>query len=162
MHQFEIREIDILPLRAALTDHFTISSGKQTAVDNLLVRVTLANKVTGYGEIAPFRPSDGEDLLNSRKAVLQLSNHLKGRSAAHYRALSAQMEEKSPATPAARCGLEMAILDAFCRTLQIPLWELLGGRQLSDFTTDITIPILPLDLLGATGPALDKTRLSHT
>ncbi len=145
MQHLEIQEIDILPLRSTLTDHFTIATGTQTSVDNLLVQVTLENNITGYGEIAPFEMITGETLLSSRKTVLQLSNHLKGVSAAHYRALSAMMEEKMPGNPAARCGLEMAILDAFSRSLNLPLWELMGARQLSNFTTDITIPILPLE-----------------
>lgn len=43
--------------------------------------------------------------------------------------------------PAARCGLETALVDAVARELGIPLWALWGGADLRERETDITIPI---------------------
>jgi L-alanine-DL-glutamate epimerase-like enolase superfamily enzyme len=51
------------------------------------------------------------------------------------------MAEQAPAQPAARCGLETALLDAFCRTGKIPMWQLWGGADVRPRETDITIPI---------------------
>ena len=52
------------------------------------------------------------------------------------------MHETLPHAPAARCGIETAILDALCRSLGVPLWKYLGGTDGSPYETDITIPIL--------------------
>ena len=50
-----------------------------------------------------------------------------------------------PLQPAARCGLETAVLDAYCRSQGVPLWRLWGAADIRDHQTDITIPICGLE-----------------
>ncbi len=52
------------------------------------------------------------------------------------------MAEIAPADPAARCGLETAILDAFCHAMGMPMWAYFGGAAAGPFETDITLPML--------------------
>jgi L-alanine-DL-glutamate epimerase-like enolase superfamily enzyme len=144
MHAFEIVDVDIRPLKSELYDPFTISKGTTSEVDNLLIKLTLSNGISGYGEIAPCEPLTGEDLHMSRVSVLQIGTVLKGLDARNYRVLSDMMHEKAPAAPAARCGLEMALLDALGRSFEMPVYQLLGGRKARKIITDITIPMLPL------------------
>jgi L-alanine-DL-glutamate epimerase-like enolase superfamily enzyme len=140
----KIIQIDIWPIDVNLTDDFVISSGKVTVAENCFVRVSLSGGAHGYGEIAPFPDITGEDRATSHRVAERLSSHLIGESAAVYRKLSSIMFEAEPHQPAARCGLETAILDAFCRALGIPLWALWGGANLITLETDITIPILDI------------------
>jgi L-alanine-DL-glutamate epimerase-like enolase superfamily enzyme len=51
------------------------------------------------------------------------------------------MAETAPLQPAARCGLETALLDAYCRAIEQPMWRLWGGADVRPRETDITIPI---------------------
>jgi L-alanine-DL-glutamate epimerase-like enolase superfamily enzyme len=51
----------------------------------------------------------------------------------------------APLQPAARCALETALLDAFCRSENIPMWQLWGGAAVRPRDTDITIPIATQD-----------------
>jgi L-alanine-DL-glutamate epimerase-like enolase superfamily enzyme len=145
MNSFQIADIDIRPLRSELYDPFTISRGTTAEVDNLLVRLTLNNGVSGYGEIAPAALLTGEDLHSARKCVLQLGMMLKGLDARNYRVIGQELSERAPQNPGARCGLEMALLDCLSRSLNMPLYQFLGGRKAGYVHTDMTIPMLPLD-----------------
>jgi len=57
---------------------------------------------------------------------------------------SREIAEANPRQPAARCGLETAMLDALCRAMGVPLWALWGGAFSSPLETDITLPILEI------------------
>jgi L-alanine-DL-glutamate epimerase-like enolase superfamily enzyme len=145
MDNLEISSIDLKPLRVELSDLYAPVEGVDNQVNNLMVIVKLKNGYTGYGEIAPSEPLTGETLHSSRQAVLQLGESIRGLSVDRYRAISQWMKERVPGKPSVRCGLETAILDAFCRSLQIPMWAFFGGKVKSGFTTDITLPLLPVD-----------------
>jgi L-alanine-DL-glutamate epimerase-like enolase superfamily enzyme len=68
-----------------------------------------------------------------------------GQSAADYESLADRLYEQAPLQPAARCGLETALLDAYCRAQSIPLWKLWGTADIRERETDITIPICSPD-----------------
>jgi o-succinylbenzoate synthase len=143
IQSLRIESVTIEPLNVPLAEDFEISQGKLTLAENLLVRLQLAAGVTGFGEIAPFPGLTHETQAGSQAATRALIASLVGESAAHYRRLSEQMSELAPDQPAARCGLEMAILDALARTLAVPLWAWAGGAAVgAAVTTDITIPIV--------------------
>jgi L-alanine-DL-glutamate epimerase-like enolase superfamily enzyme len=137
-----IEAIHIWPIDINLDDGFAVSKGLVSVAENLIVMVCLSSGVKGYGEIAPFRDLTGEDRSSSLLAAKNLRTFLLGQSVQVYRNLSKQMAEIEPAQPAARAGLETAILDAFCRSLGTPLWAFWGGSVTSGLTTDITIPIV--------------------
>jgi L-alanine-DL-glutamate epimerase-like enolase superfamily enzyme len=125
-----------------LTDRFTISGGSLPAARNLFIRLTLRNGAVGFGECAPFAEITGEDRNATENIISRLKPVLLERPVYEYRDISRIMSEMAPANPAARCGLETAILDAFCRSLGIPLWAFFGGVATGPYETDVTIPIL--------------------
>jgi L-alanine-DL-glutamate epimerase-like enolase superfamily enzyme len=147
MRSFPDSDFDIIELRTwaidiPLTDHFTISQGSLSVAENAFVQVTLRCGVVGYGESAPFPGLTPEDRDGSLRAIEHLKEVVHGQSAARLRQLSRQMAGGRPGNPAARCGLETAILDAFCRALGIPMWAYFGGASTGPFETDITLPML--------------------
>jgi L-alanine-DL-glutamate epimerase-like enolase superfamily enzyme len=139
-----ITQIDVWPIDSELADDFVIASGKVSVAESCFVRVSLSGGAVGYGEIAPFPDVTGEYRAQSQSVAQRLGTDLIGESVAVYRKLSAIMSEAEPRQPAARCGLETAMLDAFCRALGIPLWAFWGGANLTSIETDITIPILDM------------------
>jgi L-Ala-D/L-Glu epimerase len=140
-----IREISLSNLDVELTDHFTISQGSVKKVNNLLVSLTLEDGTTGYGEITPFQELAGENRETSINKFNEIRDSLTGTSVLNIRKHSLFLEEALPDSPAVRCGLEMAMLDALTRQLQIPLWAYFGGLSGQSLTTDVTIPILPFE-----------------
>lgn len=140
-----VSRMDAWPVDVELTDAFVIAQGAVVVAQNLFVRLTLAGGAVGYGECAPFVELTGEDRAPCLAALNRLEGEVVGRSAWYCRSLSRRWAELEPAQPAARCGLETALVDAYCRAAKVPLWAWWGGGQTTGLVTDITIPILPLD-----------------
>ena len=141
---FIVTKIEFRSLDLPITDPFVVATGQLQAARNAFVRLTLHDGAIGYGEIAPFPAITGEDRESSLKQARLLGNHLLGQSALHYRRLGAELSERARDAPAARCGLETALLDALARALHVPLWALWGGADVRARETDVTIPIASL------------------
>ncbi|MBS0152021.1 MAG: dipeptide epimerase [Nitrospira sp.] len=122
-------------------DPFVVATGTRDVAENVFVRVTLSNGHCGYGEAAPFPEVGGEDRASCLQAFAHLTPSLLGRRVHDYQALGHHLAQQAPSQPAARCGIETALLDAYCRTMAIPLWQIWGGADVRSRVTDITIPI---------------------
>lgn len=140
-----ITKIELWPIDVPLTDPFVVATGQRLAAENLFVRLTLKSGAHGYGEIAPFPEVGGEDRDAAQRIAAELATAALGQPAIEYKRLARLFQELAPAHPAARCGMETALLDALCRHLGIPLWGLWGGADVRERETDITIPIAALD-----------------
>lgn len=137
-----IGDITFWPIDIPMTDPFVVATGARETAENVFVRVTLRNGMCGYGEAAPFPEVGAEDRSSCLDAFGQLVQLLIGRSIQEYRQIAADMAEAAPLQPAARCGLETALLDAYCRMMGQPLWRHWGGSTVvRPHKTDMTIPI---------------------
>lgn len=146
MHDpFRIVSIALWPVDIPLTDPFVVATGSRVVAQNAFVRITLADGSEGIGELAPFPEVSGETRDGSLARATTLAGELVGRSAHHLRALAAQMAEQAYDAPAARCGLETALFDAWCHAAKVPLWSLWGGRDVRPYQTDISVPITTAD-----------------
>jgi L-alanine-DL-glutamate epimerase-like enolase superfamily enzyme len=140
-----ICKVEFWPVDIPITDPFVVATGARTIAENVFLRVTLANGSQGYGEAAPFPEVGGETRESCLRTLHQLSKTALGRSAKAYKEVGRLLSEQALTYPAARCGLETAIIDAYCRTANIPMWQLWGGADARARETDITIPIADLD-----------------
>jgi L-alanine-DL-glutamate epimerase-like enolase superfamily enzyme len=136
-----IEDVTFWAIDIPITDPFVVATGARVVAENVFIRISLSNGVCGYGESAPFPEVGGEDRLSCLDALGQLARLLIGRSIQDYRHIASRMAEAAPLQPAARCGLETAMLDACCRTMDWPMWRMWGGADLRPRETDITIPI---------------------
>jgi L-Ala-D/L-Glu epimerase len=129
-----ITQVEFWPIDIPLLDPFVVASGARHIAENVFVRITLDNDTVGYGEAAPFPEVGAEDRTS-----------LVGQSTAQIRSLAGRMAELRYAQPAARCALETAVLDAYCRMADYPMWQFWGGTDVRPRESDITIPITTLD-----------------
>ena len=128
-----------------MTAPFVVATGARTIAENIFLRVTLSNGAQGYGEAAPFPEVGGETRESCLIARPRLGKAILGHSAASYTNIGHVLSEQAPNDPAARCGLETAVIDTYCRAANIPMWKLWGGADVRVRETDITIPIADLD-----------------
>ncbi len=135
-----IQSITVSPLQAPLLQPFRIAVGQHDTLDNVLVTLTLANGVKGYGEAAVATHITGETIPQTVQHLKSANRFLKGQDASDYLAISAQLHEAWPHNACAIAAVEMAIFDAMTRHLRMPLWRLWGHRP-SQLNTDITIVI---------------------
>ena len=125
-----------LPLHAP----FETSQRLATSSPTVLVELA-AGDVIGYGEATPVRYVTGEDVATVVHDIAAAARALEGAKLNEYRLSATKLAEVLPYGKSARAGIEMAIFDAFCKTLNIPLYAYLGGAPLR-IETDATIPII--------------------
>ena len=142
---FCITKVEAWPMALPLLTPFVVATGQMEMARNIFVRVSLRNGAYGYGEMAPFPDISGEDQDGSLQAFPIAAKECLGQSATQFRKLAQQLGEVASLTPAVRCGIETALLDALCRGMGIPLWGLWGGADVRRRETDVTLPIGPLD-----------------
>jgi L-alanine-DL-glutamate epimerase-like enolase superfamily enzyme len=135
-----ITSVSAEPLNIPLYEPFTISTGRVTALRNVLIRVTLADGTVGLGEAAPFFPSGGETQETALAAIHGMIPLVQGQDAAHWRALAMHLTDSFELQETARTGMEMAVLDALTRSWEIPMYQFFGGAE-TRIETDISIPI---------------------
>lgn len=138
----QIKDVTAWPVDIPLTDKFTISQGSIATAHNLFIKIALRNGTAGFGESAPFTGLTGETREKTYENINKIGRSIIDRPVTEFRDLCRTISEISPENPAARCGVEMAVLDAFCRVFKMPMWAFWGGGSTEKLETDITIPIL--------------------
>jgi L-alanine-DL-glutamate epimerase-like enolase superfamily enzyme len=124
-----------LPLR----EPFETSQRTATSSPTVLVEL-IAGDVVGYGEATPVRYVTGEDVGTVIRDVATAAQALEGATLNEYCLSARRLAEVLPYGKSACAGIEMAIFDALCKVLGIPLYAYLGGAPLR-IETDATIPI---------------------
>jgi L-alanine-DL-glutamate epimerase-like enolase superfamily enzyme len=133
-----IVELQAFPWLIELTEPFGIATGAQTAAENVLVRVRLADGTVGIGEAAPFPAVNGETQADAVAAVVGARDALVGTDAARFRHTAAILRESIRNAPSARAAIETAVLDAVTRRAGMSLQKFFGGAE-DTLETDITI-----------------------
>lgn len=136
-----VTQIQLWKLDIPTTDPFVVATGQMMTAQNIFVKITLHDGSIGYGEIAPFADITGETVEASLKIAETLASSIIGTPASTYRQCAQELQEQAFDFPATRCGLETALIDAFCRSRGISLWALWGGADVRERETDITIAI---------------------
>ena len=126
------------PLDLDLKEPFAIATGTQYQVENVLIRLELADGTVGLGEAAPFPAVNGETQTSTLGALVVLETHLVDQDVREWRTLAKKLDEVAHEAPSARCGLEMAMLDALCQHYNMPLYVFFGGVGI-ELETDLTI-----------------------
>ncbi len=133
-----VTDVTVVPVDIALREPFGIATGAKTAALNVFVRVTLADGSEGWGEAAPFEAVNGEHRAGALRGLETLRAAIMGFDAAGWRTLPALLRAACPDSPSARCAVETALLDSWCRSLGVPLRALFGGAHTA-LESDLTI-----------------------
>ena len=133
-----IRELEATPLDLPLIEPFAIAGGAQVSAANVLVRLRLADGTLGLGEAAPFPAVSGETQAGTLAALEALRPLVVGADARSWRPLAASLALADAHAAAARCAIEMALLDALTRHYGMPLHVFFGGAGRT-LETDMTI-----------------------
>jgi len=138
MNATDIVSIEAEPIDIPLTEPFAIAGGAPAVAANVLVRITLADGTAGLGEAAPFEAVSGETQRGSIEAIEAARDLLIDQDARRYRPFSVRLASDLPDEPAARCAIEVALVDALTRHHELPLWAFFGGAG-TELHTDMTI-----------------------
>lgn len=142
MESLKIIKVNIEAINIQLDEPFTIAIGTKYNIENALISIELENGITGFGEAAPLEPINGENQSTALATLEACKDFLLGKSVADYRNISNHLKTVFSVQVTARCAIEMALLDAYTKSLDIPLYKFLGGSAES-IETDYTVDIVP-------------------
>lgn len=137
-----IENVTVESIRVPLDEPFTIAIGTKYHIENVLITISLKNGVEGYGEAAPLEPINGENQATALATLNSCKDFLIGKDVAQFRQISLHLKKVFWAQATARCAVEMALIDAFTKSLDIPLYQFIGGAE-NTLETDYTIDIVP-------------------
>jgi L-Ala-D/L-Glu epimerase len=143
MERIKILKVFIDPINIALDEPFKIAIGTKYSIENALVTIVLSNDIEGYGEAAPLEPINGENQATVLATLNSCMDFLIGNDISEYTAIAKKLKSVFWAQVTARCAIEMALLDAFTKCLDIPFYKFLGGcdnKVETDYTIDIVTP----------------------
>ena len=129
-----VRKLDIWRLKLAFQLPVKHNLKTHTGSENIVVKVTTAGGLSGYGEGIPRDFVTGETMAESLKFLEgTLAPAFMNRSFETPQALKAALAEswldpKAAACPGAFCALECALLDAGGKTWNLPVADIIGPR----------------------------------
>lgn len=142
MEALKIKDVKIEAVGITLNEPFAIAIGTKYKIENALLTIVLENGIEGYGEAAPLEPVNGENQATVLATLHSCREFLIGKEVAAYRQLAQHLKSVFWAQVTARCAVEMALLDAFTKALNIPLYQFFGGAE-NTIETDYTVDIMP-------------------
>ena len=136
-----IAAVEAWKVDVPLSRPYTIAFKTFTAVEMLAVRITGEDGSYGLGSATPEPAVTGESFADCQAALAaEATRWLEGRDSGALPVLCHELEVRSPAAPAARAALDMALHDLWAKALGRPLVDLLG-RAHAELPTSITIGI---------------------
>lgn len=126
VERMQARILDIPTIRP-----HKLSFGSISRQSPVIVQVWLANGASGFGEAATIGgPSWNEESPESIQHAIAnyLAPALIGQDAGGFEAALARMDKACKGNAFAKSAVEMALIDAVARTLELPAWQLLGGK----------------------------------
>uniref|UniRef100_UPI0001AF80F7 Muconate lactonizing enzyme n=1 Tax=Corynebacterium glutamicum TaxID=1718 RepID=UPI0001AF80F7 len=115
----------------------------------LLVSVHLENGVIGYGEgVVPGGPWWGGESVETMKALVDgyLAPVLIGRAVSELAGIMADLERVVARARYAKAAVDVAMHDAWARSLNVPVRDLLGGTVRDKVDVTWALGVLPLDV----------------
>ena len=114
----------------------------------LLVQVKLSDGSTGFGEgVVPGGAWWGGETVETMQAIVEkyLAPATIGRKASEISGILHDWERHVANMRFAKAGLEIALFDAYARSLNIPLADLLGGKFRDSLDCTWALGVLPLE-----------------
>ncbi len=124
-----------------LTKPYTIAYKTIADTEIIFIEVTLENGITGIGASSPSPDVVGEtpaDTLQNLQS--EFVQNLTGRDIRNFNQLIDETAVHFPKLPGTLAAVDIALHDAFCRFLQIPVVDFYG-RKMQSLPTSITIGI---------------------
>ena len=136
----KITRITAQPVTIPLTTTFTTALRSINQVECVLVKIHTDSNKTGYGSGSPVTVITGETVHSVIGATQFIGEQLIGMTLENSELLFQKLHSCIIGNPSAKAAIDMAIYDLLAQSLEIPLYQLLGGKS-QELTTDITISL---------------------
>jgi L-alanine-DL-glutamate epimerase-like enolase superfamily enzyme len=139
----KIKTIEFRKLRIQLSGVFKVAFGEISYSDNVLVRITTDNGITGFGEAAPLVFVTGETSESVLSVLEMLRPMLIGLNPLAVDQIHAIINGALHGNTSARCAIDLALYDIHGKALNKPVYQILGGGDgvvINDITIGIAEP----------------------
>ena len=109
-------------------------------IENVIVTVVTDSGLAGFGCAAPVAVITGETISSVIGAIEHISESLCGLKVANWESIFQCLNGCIIGNMSAKAAVDMAVYDLLAKSLEIPLYQLLGGI-ICDVETDMTISI---------------------
>lgn len=129
-----IQKIEIFSVRFPLKVPFIVSYHRYNDMPSVIVKMTTACGLVGYGEAVADEHVTGES-AESTVSVLRhlLAPLLIGKNPMHLEHIHDEMDRAIRGVPAAKAALDIACHDVIGKKLNQPIYEWIGGRYHESF-----------------------------
>lgn len=130
----KITQIEIYAIHLPLIEPFIISYDRYDTMPSIIVKMTTDTGIVGYGESVPDDHVTGES-WESTYAVLkhQLAPAVIGQNPMEFENIHEVMNKVIRDVPAAKAAIDIACFDIAGKALQVPVYQLIGGRYHKKF-----------------------------
>jgi len=135
-------EIELADIK--LTRPYTIAYKTTSSIKNIFIKIILKNGVFGLGSSNVSKYVVGLDTTESYKNALNFKNELIGKNITYLIGNIDKIENQFINDPGSKAAYNIALYDAFCKSLNISLGSFLG-RVIPELPTSITVGIKNID-----------------
>lgn len=130
----KITSIETFMLYLPLESHFSISYVSYTSMPTVIVKLTCDNGVIGYGEGVADEHVTGESMESVFEIInKKLAPVLIGENPKNFEIIHEIMNKTITHAPTAKAAIDIACFDAVGKTLNVPIYQLIGGRYNEKF-----------------------------
>lgn len=138
----KISKIEVFVLTIPYEKVTKVAYHTYTETINVYVKMHTDDGIVGIGEASPSPAFTGESVGSILDAVKLISENIIGVDPFEVGRIRAIMEKFTLYNRAAKCAIDEALYDIMGRACNVPIYNLLGGAQRSEFSTQRAIPIL--------------------
>ncbi|MBW1635541.1 MAG: dipeptide epimerase [Deltaproteobacteria bacterium] len=109
-------------------------------IENVIVTILTDSDLVGFGSAAPVAVITGETAASITGAIEYIGDSISGMKIGSWENILQRLNSCIIGNMSAKAAVDMAVYDLVAKSLDIPLYQLLGGMS-SDINTDITISI---------------------
>ncbi len=140
----KIKSIYSFSKKLALKKPYTIAYNTYSDVELVFIEVELDNGMVGIGSASPAEDVVGESpaqTLNNLQT--EFVQNLVGRDIRHFQQIISETKKQFVHLPGTQAAIDLALHDAFCKYLGIPVVDFYG-RKIKSLPTSVTIGIKSL------------------
>ena len=135
-----IDNIEIEFVKIKLTRPYTIAYKTTSSINNIFIKIILNNGIVGLGSSSVSKYVVGLDTKQSYENAINFKNELIGKNISYFLHNIDIIEKEFDNDPGSKAAYNIALYDAFCKSLNISLGSFLG-RIIPELPTSITVGI---------------------
>lgn len=117
-----------------------VTFGSIEAMETIIVKIETDEGLCGYGEASPFGPVTGETKESVLSNIRDFEKVLIGENPLEIERIHRKMNGCIAFNPSAKAGIDIALYDIYSKSLNVPLYIALGGKN-QEVESDKTISI---------------------